>query len=159
VVDFLFRIAEKPRGGGARRALLIKAAITRAKRSGQGGQREDAAQHDRRCRAAGRRPRRRAAGCGSRDLMGSGDPGWLVAAGVMLGIAGGFVIRLPAFLFFATICVSALLFSGMTPGGPLLAAVVAIVVLQIGYGLGVIGRAALRAHLAGRREAGPRRHR
>jgi hypothetical protein len=91
--------------------------------------------------------------------MGSGDLGWLAAVGMTFGIVCGFVLRLPAFLIVGFVCLPALWVSGATPGEPVLATVTTVVVLQIGFGLGVIGRAVLRARLTGRRGADPTHHR
>ena len=76
------------------------------------------------------------------------DPDWLwLALGcVLFGAVCGAILRFLPFLAIAVLAV-ALLLGIVAAGHALAAALIAIVGLQIGYGLGVIARAGVRARL------------
>lgn len=72
---------------------------------------------------------------------------WMIAALLIVGVLAGATIRLPMFvvvlLVAAVVAVLSLLPQGIGPA--VLHAVVAVVVLQIGYGCGILLRSAIRA--------------
>ena len=72
---------------------------------------------------------------------------WLALGCVLFGAVCGAILRFLPFLAIAAITVVLLLGIGAAAGHAGLAAVTGIVGLQIGYGLGVIARAGVRARL------------
>lgn len=76
-------------------------------------------------------------------------PGWLwLALGcVLFGGVCGATLRFPTFLAIAAVAVVLLLGIGAAAGHAVLAAMIGIVGLQVGYGLGVIARVGVRARL------------
>lgn len=77
------------------------------------------------------------------------DPDWLwLALGcVLFGAVCGAILRFLPFLAIAVLAVALLLGIVAAAGHALAAALIAIVGLQIGYGLGVIARSGVRARL------------
>lgn len=83
------------------------------------------------------------------------DLSWLALGCLLLGAACGAVFRLLSFLAIAAVLVAVLLASGAASGHALAATIIVIVGLQVGYGLGVIARAAVRNYLSRRRGTSP----
>lgn len=72
---------------------------------------------------------------------------WVVVGGLLLGAVCGATLRFLLFVLVALVAVAVLLAIGAAPGHALVDGIAAVVTLQLGYGLGVIGRAGLRDRL------------
>jgi hypothetical protein len=75
------------------------------------------------------------------------DPVWFAAGSLACGAACGTILRFLPFAVGATLAAALLLAVGLILDHSPVAGLIAIVVLQLGYGLGVIARAAIRSYL------------
>src|SRR5215207_7305298 len=79
------------------------------------------------------------------------DMYWLAATSFLFGTICGAVLRLPAFIIVAAVFLAFVIIVNLSPEGrPVGAAILAIVTIQIGYGVGLITRAVLRTRHDGR---------
>ena len=69
---------------------------------------------------------------------------WVVVGCLVLGAVCGAALRFLFFVVVAPVAVAVLVAIGAATGHALSTGVAAIIALQLGYGLGVIGRASLR---------------
>jgi hypothetical protein len=81
------------------------------------------------------------------------DPVWFAAGCLVCGVACGTTLRFLPFAVGVALAAALLLAVGLIVDHSPLAGLIALVALQLGYGLGVIARAAIRSYLD--RRGGP----